>query len=362
LHRHATGGALIIEWQIGAALRAAALDSAARKANIREGQMNRRKLGRSGLEIAPLVFGGNVFGWTVDEAMGFRLLDAFVAAGFNAIDTADAYSRWVPGHTGGESETLIGKWLKRSGNRDKVLIFTKVGIELAPDKKGLSRARIFRAAEDSLSRLQTDHIDLYQSHIDDAESPLEETLGAYADLIKQGKVRAIGASNYKANRLEEALQASRRAGVPRYESLQPHYNLLERNEYETQLEPVCLKEGLGVINYYPLASGFLTGKYRSEADLEKSPRGKSAKKHLNERGLKILAALDQVARQQSATPAQVALAWCLARPSITAPIVSATNLEQLQELMRSADLTLDRASLGLLDRAGATAGATTSAS
>ena len=324
--------------------------------------MNKRKLGKSGLEISPLVFGGNVFGWTVDDAMGFQLLDSFVAAGFNAIDTADVYSKWVPGHTGGESETLIGKWLKRSGNREKVIIATKVGIEMGPGKKGLSRARILSAAEESLSRLQTDYIDLYQSHTDDPETPFEETLGAYADLIRQGKVRAIGASNYKANRLAAALELSKKTGLPRYESLQPQYSLVERAEYESELEPLCLKEGLGVINYWPLASGFLTGKYRSEADLKKSPRGQSAKKYLNERGLKILAALDQVAQKHSATPAQVALAWCLARPSITAPIVSATNLEQLKELMQSVNLQLDRASIELLNQASAPAVVSASAS
>jgi aryl-alcohol dehydrogenase-like predicted oxidoreductase len=324
--------------------------------------MNKRKLGRSDLEISPLVFGGNVFGWTVDDAMGFQLLDSFVAAGFNAIDTADVYSKWVPGHTGGESETLIGKWLKRSGNREKVIIATKVGIEMGPGRKGLSRARILSAAEESLSRLQTDYIDLYQSHTDDSETPLEETLGAYAELIRQGKVRAIGASNYKANRLAAALEVSKKTGLPRYDSLQPHYSLVERAEFESQLEPFCSKEGLGVINYYPLASGFLTGKYRSEADLKKSPRGQSAKKYLNERGLRILAALDQAAQKHSATPGQVALAWCLGRPGITAPIVSATNLDQLKELMESVNLQLDRASIELLNQASSPASVSTSAS
>src|SRR4051812_186922 len=225
--------------------------------------MNKRKLGNSGLEIAPLVFGGNVFGWTVDDEMGFRLLDSFVAAGFNAIDTADVYSRWVPGHPGGESETLIGKWLKRSGNRQKVIIATKVGIEMR-GKKGLSRARIMEAVAESLSRLQTDYIDLYQSHTDDQEVPLEETLGAYGELLQQGKVRAIGASNYKANRLAAALEVSKKTGLPRYESLQPNYSLVERADYESDLEDLCVREGLGVIHYFPLASGFLSGKYRSE--------------------------------------------------------------------------------------------------
>ena len=264
--------------------------------------MNKRKLGNSGLEIAPLVFGGNVFGWTVDEASSFRLLDAFVAAGFNAIDTADVYSKWVPGHTGGESETILGKWLKRGGNRNKVIIATKAGMEMAPDKKGLSKAYILRAAEDSLRRLQTDRIDLYQSHADDPDTPIEETLDAYAELIIKGKVRAIGASNYKADRLAAALEISRKARLPRYESLQPNYNLYDRADFEAELEPLCLKEGIGVINYFPLASGFLSGKYRSERDVELRPRARLLKKYVNERGFKILNALDQVAKKYNATP------------------------------------------------------------
>jgi aryl-alcohol dehydrogenase-like predicted oxidoreductase len=315
--------------------------------------MNLRKLGNSGLEIAPLVFGGNVFGWTADESTSFKLLDAFVAAGFNSIDTADVYSKWASGHTGGESEAIIGKWMKRTGNRDKVIIATKVGIEMAPGKKGLSRSYIFQAAEDSLRRLQTDYIDLYQSHTDDADTPLEETLGAYADLIDQGKVRAIGASNYKASRLAAALEISKKTGLPRYQSLQPNYSLIEREGYEPDLEPLCEKEGLGVINYYPLASGFLTGKYRSEADLTKSERARAVKKYLDERGFKILQALDQVAKKYDATPARVSLAWLLARPSITAPIVSATNLDQLNDLIPSVELKLDSASVELLNRASA---------
>jgi aryl-alcohol dehydrogenase-like predicted oxidoreductase len=315
--------------------------------------MNKRKLGNSGLEIAPLVFGGNVFGWTVDEPTSFKLLDAFVDAGFNAIDTADTYSKWAPGHTGGESETILGKWMKRSGNRNKVIIATKVGMELGPEKKGLSRSYILRAAEDSLRRLQTGYIDLYQSHIDDADTPLEETLGAYAELIRQGKIRAIGASNYKADRLAAALETSKKAGLPQYQSLQPNYSLCERADYEAQLEPLCEKEGLGVINYYPLASGFLSGKYRSESDLGKSARSQSVKKYLNERGFKILHALDGVAKQYNATPARVSLAWLLARPSITAPIVSATSLEQLNDLMPCVELKLGRASIELLNQASA---------
>ena len=315
--------------------------------------MNRRKLGSSGLEISPLVFGGNVFGWTADEPSSFKLLDAFVAAGFNAIDTADVYSKWAPGHLGGESETILGKWLKRSGNRDKVIIATKVGLEMGPGKKGLSRSYILRAAEDSLQRLQTDYIDLYQSHIDDADTAIEETLGAYADLIAQGKVRAIGASNFTADRFAAALEISKKTGLPRYESLQPNYNLYDRADFEAELEPLCLKEGIGVINYYPLASGFLSGKYRSESDVEKRPRARMLKKYVNERGFKILQALDNVAKKYNATPARVALAWLFARPSITAPIVSATSVEQLNDLVASVELKLDRRSIELLNQASA---------
>jgi len=315
--------------------------------------MNRRKLGSSGLEISPLVFGGNVFGWTADEPSSFKLLDAFVAAGFNAIDTADVYSKWAPGHLGGESETILGKWLKRSGNRDKVIIATKVGLEMGPGKKGLSRSYILRAAEDSLQRLQTDYIDLYQSHIDDADTAIEETLGAYADLIAQGKVRAIGASNYTADRFAAALEISKKTGLPRYESLQPNYNLYDRADFEAELEPLCLKEGIGVINYYPLASGFLSGKYRSESDVEERPLARMLKKYVNERGFKILQALDNVAEKYNATPARVALAWLFARPSIPAPIVSATSVEQLNDLVASVELKLDRHSIELLNQASA---------
>jgi len=315
--------------------------------------VNKRKLGNSGLEISPLVFGGNIFGWTADESTSFKLLDAFVAAGFNAIDTADVYSKWAPGHSGGESETILGKWLKQGGNRGKVVVATKVGMEMGPGKKGLSKPYILRAAEDSLRRLQTDTIDLYQSHSDDAETPLEETLEAYAELIRQGKVRVIGASNYKAERLAAALEISKKSGLPAYQSLQPNYSLYERAEYEAQLEPLCRKEGIGVINYFPLASGFLSGKYRSESDLANKPRGQLVKKYLNERGFKILGALDQVAEKYNATPARVSLAWLLARPSITAPIVSATSLAQLQDLIASVELKLDPASIELLDRASA---------
>ncbi|HEY2647495.1 MAG TPA: aldo/keto reductase, partial [Candidatus Acidoferrales bacterium] len=229
--------------------------------------MKKRKLGKTGMEVAPLVFGGNVFDWTADQATSFKLLDAFLAAGFNSVDTADAYSKWVPGHKGGESETVLGEWMKRSGNRNKVIVATKVGMDMGDGKKGLSKKHILQSAEDSLRRLQTDYIDLYQSHIDDPDTPLEETLGAYAELIQQGKVRAIGASNHKADRLALAIETSRKSGLPEYQTLQPNYSLVARADYEAQLEPLCIKEGLAVINYWPLASGFLSGKYRSEGDL-----------------------------------------------------------------------------------------------
>jgi aryl-alcohol dehydrogenase-like predicted oxidoreductase len=315
--------------------------------------MQKRKLGQSGLEIAPLVFGGNVLGWTADQAMSFKLLDAFVAAGLNAVDTADVYSRWVAGHKGGESETVIGNWLQSRGGRDKVIIATKVGMDMPGIGKGLRRDYILQRVEDSLRRLQTDYIDLYQSHTDDSNAPLEETLSAYQKLIEQGKVRAIGASNYDAARLAEALGVSAAKALPRYETLQPHYNLYERADYERDLEPLALKEGIGVIPYYSLASGFLTGKYRSEADFKKSPRGGGMKSRLNERGLHILAALDQVSVRLKATPAQVALAWLMARPSITAPIASATNLEQLNELIAATRLELDAEAVRQLDAASA---------
>jgi aryl-alcohol dehydrogenase-like predicted oxidoreductase len=315
--------------------------------------MQKRKLGKTGLEIAPLVFGGNIFGWTVDQAASFKLLDAFVAAGFNSVDTADMYSKWVPGHAGGESELIIGEWMKSRGNRNKVMVATKVGMDMGDGKKGLSETHILRSAEDSLRRLQTDYIDLYQSHIDDAETPLEETLGAYEKLIRHGKVRAIGASNYKGERLAAALEVSKKSGLPAYQTLQPNYSLIERQEYESNLEPVCEKEGLGVINYFPLAGGFLSGKYRSESDAAGKARARNVTKHLNERGFKILGALDQVAKKYNATPARISLAWLLARPSITAPIVSATNLDQLNDLVSSVDLALERDSIEFLDRASA---------
>ncbi|MCE9661478.1 MAG: aldo/keto reductase [Burkholderiales bacterium] len=312
-----------------------------------------RALGRSGLQVSPLCLGGNVFGWTVDEAMSFRLLDAWVDAGMNFIDTADVYSRWVPGHSGGESEAILGKWFRQSGKRNRVVLATKVGMAMGEtdQDKGLSSVYIRRAVEASLRRLKTDVIDLYQSHTDDAATSHEETLTTYAELIQEGKVRAIGASNYGAARLGEALAVSKAQGLPRYESLQPLYNLMERPAYEAELEKVCVDNGLGVINYYALASGFLTGKYRSSADLGKSVRSGGAKKYLNERGLGVLVALDAVAGTIGATPAQVALAWQIARPSITAPIASASTPAQLDELVGAARLQVDAPSLALIDRA-----------
>jgi len=302
-----------------------------------------RQLGRSSLHVAPIALGCNVFGWTADEATSFRVLDAFVGSGFNLIDTADIYSRWAAGHSGGESEAIIGRWLQASGKRQQVVIATKVGKPMGDEgsgKAGLSRRWIRQAVHDSLARLQTDHIDLYQSHDDDPATPLEETHAAFAELMAEGKVRAIGASNFSAPRLAESLATCERLGLPRYESLQPHYNLVERKVYEDALEPLCRAQGLGVINFFGLARGFLTGKYRSEADLAKSPRGAGVKAYLNPRGLGILAALDEVAAAHGATPAQVALAWQIARPGITAPIASATSVAQWLELAAAAALLL----------------------
>jgi aryl-alcohol dehydrogenase-like predicted oxidoreductase len=315
--------------------------------------MEMRKLGRSEIRVAPVAFGGNVFGWTADEATAFTLLDKFVSAGFNLIDTADVYSNWVPGHHGGESEIIIGKWLKHVGKRDAVIIATKVGMEMAPDKKGLRKKYIQHAVEDSLRRLQTDYIDLYQSHTDDPDTPQEETLDAYADLIQQGKIRVIGASNFSAARLLQALKTSEKHGYPRYESLQPLYNLYDRKEYESELEPVCREHEIGVLCYNALAGGFLTGKYRSERDLAQSVRGQFVKKYLTERGMRILAALDQVAQRCQSTPARVALAWLIARPTVTAPIASATSLTQLYDLIAAPDVKLDADAIALLDQASA---------
>ncbi|GHO78646.1 oxidoreductase [Ktedonobacter sp. SOSP1-85] len=314
--------------------------------------MEKRKLGRSSLEVVPLCLGGNVFGWTADEAVSFKVLDAYVAAGGNFIDSADVYSRWVPGNQGGESETILGKWMKQRGNREQVIIATKVGSEMGPEQKGLSRKYIMQAVEASLKRLQTDYIDLYQSHRDDSKTDPEETMAAYAELVQQGKVRVLGASNFTAERLRLSLQASQKHGYPRYESLQPLYNLYDRADFERDLEPLCLQEQIGVIPYYGLASGFLTGKYRSDKDLPQSSRAQGVKqRYMNERGERILAALDKVAEAHHATQAQVALAWLIARPSMTAPIASATSVEQVNDLMKAIDLKLDEAAIKTLEQA-----------
>ena len=311
-----------------------------------------RKLGNSSLTVGPLALGGNVFGWTADEAVSFEVLDAFVDAGLNLIDTADVYSRWVAGHQGGESESVIGKWLKSRGARSKVVIATKVGVEMSPGEQGLSRAYILRAVERSLKRLNTDYIDLYQSHRDDPQTPLEETLGAYAELIEQGKVRAIGASNYTAERLGAALRLSAAQGLPRFETLQPGYNLYDRAQFEGDLAQLCRREQIGVISYFSLASGFLTGKYRSQADLANRARAYRVKDMLNERGFRILHALDAVARASGATAAQISLAWLIAR-GVTAPIASATSVEQLTELIGATRLVLSTEALSQLDAASA---------
>jgi aryl-alcohol dehydrogenase-like predicted oxidoreductase len=317
--------------------------------------MDRRRLGHSDISTAPLAFGGNVFGWTVDEAGSFRILDEFVDAGFDFIDTADVYSRFAPGNVGGESETLIGRWLHSRGNRARVTIATKVGMEMGPGKKGLSRAYILQAVEDSLRRLQTDYIDLYQSHQDDEATPQEQTLQAYAELIRQGKVRAIGASNFRGARLAAALDLSGRQQLPRYESLQPLYNLYDRADFETELQGLCQQRGVGVITYFSLASGFLTGKYRSQQDLEGAPRARIVGRYLNPRGEAILKALDSVAASCGSTPAAVSLAWLIARPGVTAAIASATSSQQLQTLIEATRLKLDAGAQQALDRASAEA-------
>jgi len=315
--------------------------------------MDKRRLGSTTFEVAPLAFGGNVFGWTADEAMSFKLLDAFVGEGFNLIDTADSYSRWVKGHEGGESETIIGRWLTRRKKHNDVIIATKVGSDMGQGHKVLRKEYILQAAEASLRRLQVDCIDLYQSHWDDENTSLEETLSAYEELRKQGKVKAIGASNLSAPRLAQALETSRTKGLPRYATLQPHYNLYERASFEGELQALCMREGIGVITYFSLAAGFLTGKYRSDVDFGKSARGPGMKKFLNARGMKILDALDAVAKRYSATSAQVSLAWLMSRPGVTAPIASATNLDQLQEILRAASIKLDAEAVAALERASA---------
>lgn len=315
----------------------------------------RRMLGRTGFEVAPLAFGGNVFGWTADEAASFAVLDAYVAGGGNFIDTAEVYSRWVPGHQGGESETILGRWLQARKHRDRVVIATKVGSAMgeAPDQKGLSRKRILDAVDGSLRRLQTDVIDLYQAHFDDPETPLEETLATFDELIKAGKVRHIGASNYTAPRLKGALDTAQRLGLRPYETMQPGYNLLDREEFEGPLQALCQERGLGVLTYYGLASGFLSGKYRKDRPLPSSSRAARVQQtYMNERGFRVLDALDAIASQHHATDSQVALAWVMAQPGVTCAIASATSVVQVEDLLGSMRLQLDAESLGRLTEAG----------
>ncbi len=316
--------------------------------------MELRRLGKTGLSVAPIVFGGNVFGWTADEKTSFDILDAFFDAGFNTIDTADVYSAWVPGNKGGDSEEIIGKWLKQNKvARDKAVIITKVGSEMGPGKKGLKEQYILEAVEASLKRLQTDYIDLYLSHWPDAETPYEETLGAFAKLKQQGKIRAIGCSNLDASQLQASFDAAEKAGLPRYDVIQPEYNLYDRAPFEGPLADLCVKQDIGVITYFSLAAGFLSGKYRSKADTEGKARGGKAAGYLDDKGLKILAALDTVATETGAKPAEIALAWLLRKKGVTAPIASATSLSQLYSLTKSATLALSDEAMALLDKAGA---------
>ena len=315
--------------------------------------MQTRQLGKTGLNIGPLVLGGNVFGWTADEKTSFAILDAFLDAGLNAIDTADIYSKWIPGHVGGESETVLGNWFRQKpSNRDKTVLITKVGSEFSPEKKGLSERWILQAVEDSLRRLKTDHIDVYLSHWPDASVPYEQTLGAYDKLLKAGKVRAVGASNLDAAQLAESLKVSAGKSLPRYAVLQPEYNLYARESFEGPLQELVQKESIGVIVYFALASGFLTGKYRSDKDFSKSPRGGGMAKYLNDKGIRILAALDAAARETGAEPAEVALAWLLAQPGVTAPIASATSVVQVKSLVKATELKLSKPQLDALTAAG----------
>jgi aryl-alcohol dehydrogenase-like predicted oxidoreductase len=313
--------------------------------------MQTRTIGTSDLKVAPLVFGGNVFGWTADERTSFSILDAFVDHGLNFIDTADVYSAWVDGHQGGESEAIIGKWLKESGKRDKVVLATKVG--KLSTRSGLTAANIAAAVDDSLRRLKTDYIDVYFSHYDDQDTPFDETLAAYQKLIKAGKVRVAGASNYTGERLNAAMQAAKDSGLPAYQILQPEYNLYDREGYETDLEPVAETHKIAVVPYYALASGFLSGKYRSKADAQGKARGSTVESYLTPRGLKILDALDEVAKRNDSTPATISLAWLIARPSVTAPIASATSVKQLESLADAVRLTLSADDIALLDDASA---------
>ncbi|HEY9278950.1 MAG TPA: aldo/keto reductase [Eoetvoesiella sp.] len=315
--------------------------------------MKLKKLGQTSLNVAPIAFGGNVFGWTLNESASFQMLDELNEAGLNFIDTADAYSSWVPGNKGGESETIIGNWFKKSGKRSQVVLATKVGWEITPDRKGLSKAYILKTVNESLKRLQTDYIDLYQAHKDDPATPLEETLSAFDQLVREGKVLSIGASNYGATRLNEALDISAANNWASFTTIQPLYNLYDRSEFEGELANLTIQKNLTAITYFSLASGFLTGKYRSEADLSTSARGGSVKTYLNERGLKILGTLDAVAQKHGCVPASVALAWLMSRPGVGAPIASATSSSQLQALIKASTLQLDKQDLDSLSSASA---------
>ncbi|OHV07574.1 aldo/keto reductase [Kushneria phosphatilytica] len=315
--------------------------------------MEQRKPGNTTLTTAPLIFGGNVFGWTLNDQESFDMIDAWLDAGYNAIDTADFYSRWAEGHSGGESEAVLGRYFRQRGNRDRIMLTSKVGMDLGDGKKGLGKERIMHAIEQSLQRLQTDYLDLYLSHRDDPDTPLEETLDAYMRLIEQGKVRYIGASNYTGARLEEALDISQRQALPRYEVLQPFYNLYDRFDYEQDLAPVARKHGIGVTPYFSLASGFLTGKYRSREDARGKSREQFVDKYFDERGMRILDALDSVAERLDASPASVSLAWLMAQPTVTAPIVSATSANQLAQLRKATEITLDDDALDQLNQASA---------
>ena len=314
--------------------------------------MKMRALGRTGIQIAPIVLGGNVFGWTADEKTSFAVLDSFAEAGCNAVDTADVYSSWAPGNKGGESETIIGKWMKARGNRNQMVVITKVGSDMGGGRKGLGAAYIEKAVDASLQRLGIETIDLYLSHWPDAATPYAETLGAYEKLLQKGKVRAVGASNLDANQLREALTTARERKLPRYAVLQPEYNLYDRSGFEGALQDLCIKEEIGVITYFGLAKGFLTGKYREKSDLAQSQRGEDVADYMNPRGMQILEALDQVAKRHNARSAEVALAWVMAQPGVTAPIASATSVEQVRSLVRAASLNLEVADLALLNGTG----------
>jgi len=311
--------------------------------------MEKVQLGKTDLQIYPVAFGGNVFGWTLDEKQSFEILNGFTGAGFNFIDTADVYSRWKPGNSGGESETIIGKWMKEKKNREEIILTTKVGSDMGDGKKGLKKDYILKAVEDSLKRLQTDYLDLYQTHFDDEATPVQETLEAYEKLVKDGKIRWIGTSNMSPERIRESMETSEKQNLPAYQTLQPHYNLYFRENYETNLEPIVKEFGIGVFTYYSLESGFLTGKYRSKEDLSKSPRGGGMEKYFNDRGMKILAALDKVSKENNATPAAVSLAWLIQHPTVTAPIVSATSLKQLDSIIQAPELKLDTNAIGFLN-------------